>query len=256
MGLRVQFGHRPGEYCAAPEPGRKGFVVLHHNGVHEVAVDFCGCEHRGQAGAPDTQLLRGGWYPASEERPQTCMTLVALEQFHLSSLQAKMTMYDYYQCLEKLTRNDGVKPPDRYQVFIRICRQYRHLMMLKCGGRGHDPGGAEATASGELAVHCPACPRPGINLPEGWDRASKEDRCVYYLIFTYNLFTSCFRFIYFMYFALDTCFQLKRGMVSSELKDLGLGTGWVYMLENMLYREYLLTITDQKEVCCQGHRRV
>ncbi|KAJ7352108.1 hypothetical protein DFH08DRAFT_956919 [Mycena albidolilacea] len=236
MGLRVQFGHRPGEYCAAPEPGRKGFVVLHHNGVHEVAVDFCGCEHRGQAGAPDTQLLRGGWYPASEEQPQTCMTLVALEQFHLSSLQAKMTMYDYYQCLEKLTRNDGVKPPDRYQVFIRICRQYRHLMMLKRGGRGHDPGGAEATASGELAVRCPTCPRPGINLPEGWDRASKEDR-----------------FIYFMYFALDTCFRLKRGMVSSELKDPGLGTGWAYMLENMSYREYLLTVTDQKEMStCSG----
>jgi hypothetical protein len=37
-------------------------------------------------------------------------------------------------------------------------------------------------------------------------------------------------------------------MVSSELKDPGLGTGWVYMLENMPFREFLLTVTDQKEV--------
>ncbi|KAJ7678464.1 hypothetical protein B0H14DRAFT_2423303, partial [Mycena olivaceomarginata] len=47
LGLRVQFGHPPGEYCASPEAGRQGFVVLHNNGIHEVNVDFCGCEHRG-----------------------------------------------------------------------------------------------------------------------------------------------------------------------------------------------------------------
>jgi hypothetical protein len=124
----------------------------------------------------DTQLLRGGWYPASQDRPQTCMTLVALEQFHIVTCQAKTTMYDYYQTLVKLTSNDGTKPPDRYQVFIRICREYRHLMMLKRGGRGHDAGGARATQSGELAVRCPACPRPGVNLPDGWENATKDQR--------------------------------------------------------------------------------
>ncbi|KAJ7661213.1 hypothetical protein B0H14DRAFT_2178788, partial [Mycena olivaceomarginata] len=32
-----------------------------------------------------------------------------------------------------------------------------------------------------------------------------------------------------------------------------LGTGWAYMLENMSYREYLLTVTDQKEMStCSG----
>jgi hypothetical protein len=107
------------------------------------------------------------------------MTFAALEQFHVASLQAKVTMYDYYQSLVKLTRNDGTKPPDRYQVFIRICRKYRHVMSLKRGGRGHDAGGAEATKPGELAIRCPACPRPGINLPKDWDKASKEDRCVF-----------------------------------------------------------------------------
>ncbi|KAF8139331.1 hypothetical protein K438DRAFT_1996130 [Mycena galopus ATCC 62051] len=236
LGLWVQLGHRPGEYCASPQPGRQGFVVLHQNGVHEVEVDFCGCEHRGYAGLPDIQLLHAGWYQASEERPQTCMTLLALEQFHIQTLQAKMTMYDCYKSIEKLTCNDGTKPPDRYQVFIRIAREYRHLMMLKRGGRGHDPGGAKATKSGELAVRCPVCPRPGLNLPEGWENTPKEDK------FIYNLFM-----------ALDACFRLKRGLVSSELKDPGLGTGWSYMLENEPYREYLLTVTDQKEMStCSG----
>jgi hypothetical protein len=48
--------------------------------------------------------------------------------------------------------------------------------------------------------------------------------------------------------ALDACFHLKRGLVSSELKDTGLGTGWAYFTENTPYRSYLLTVTDQKEV--------
>jgi hypothetical protein len=63
------------------------------------------------------------------------------------------------------------------------------------------------------------------------------------------------RFLYILFLALDACFRLKRGMVSSELKDAGLGTGWSYMVENGLYREYLLTVTDQKEVCEKTSRR-
>ncbi|KAJ7827600.1 hypothetical protein B0H14DRAFT_3088313 [Mycena olivaceomarginata] len=150
------------------------------------------------------------------------------------AVEAKTTMYDYYQTLVKLTSNDGTKPPDRYQVFIRICREYRHLMMLKRGGRGHDAGGARATQSGELAVHCPACPRPGVNLPDGWENATKDQR-----------------FIYVFFLAIDACFRLKRGLVSSELKDPGLGTGMSYLLEDTEFREFLLTVTDQVEVYWQ-----
>jgi hypothetical protein len=39
-------------------------------------------------------------------------------------------------------------------------------------------------------------------------------------------------------------------MISSEIKDPGLGTGWAYVTENPPYRQYLLGVTDQKEV---GH---
>jgi hypothetical protein len=48
--------------------------------------------------------------------------------------------------------------------------------------------------------------------------------------------------------AIDTCFRLKRGLVSSELKDPGLGTGMSYLLEDTEFREFLLTVTDQVEV--------
>ncbi|KAJ7713790.1 hypothetical protein B0H16DRAFT_1478367 [Mycena metata] len=236
LGLRVQFGHPPGEPCERPTRARNDFVVMDDNAIHEVSVDYCGCKRSAHAGPPDIQLLRGGWYPASEQRPQTCMTLKVLNHFHLQTLQAKTTIYDYYQTLQKLTSNDGSKGVDRYQVLIRICREYRHLMMLKRGGRAYDSAGVEATKPGELVALCPACPHLGINLPNDWEQASKEQR-----------------FIYTLFLALDACFRLKRGLVSSELKDPGLGTGWAYMTENAEYRKYLLTVTDQKEInTCSG----
>jgi len=49
-----------------------------------------------------------------------------------------------------------------------MVRIWRHLKLLKRGGRGHDPSGTQATSRGELAVVCPACQIPGVNLPEGW----------------------------------------------------------------------------------------
>ncbi|KAF8202088.1 hypothetical protein K438DRAFT_1581642 [Mycena galopus ATCC 62051] len=178
LGIRVLLGHLPGEHCANPEAGRAVFFILHCSGIHEVAVDFCGCEQRSHVGRPDAQLLRIGWYPASEARLQTCMTLMVLDQFHIMMLRTKTTMYDYYKFLEKLTAHDRTKPPDRYQVFICMAREYHHLMMLKRGGRGHASGGAAMTKPGELAVACPACPRPGINLPADWENTPKEDSCV------------------------------------------------------------------------------
>ncbi|KAJ7717745.1 hypothetical protein DFH07DRAFT_761865, partial [Mycena maculata] len=56
------------------------------------------------------------------------------------------------------------------------------------------------------------------------------------------------RHLYTFFLALDACFRLKRRLISSELKDPGLGVGMAYMLKNEPYREYLRTVTDQKEV--------
>ncbi|KAJ7017588.1 hypothetical protein C8F04DRAFT_1279172 [Mycena alexandri] len=235
LGQRIQFGHPPRERYGNPQAAHSDFVVLHNNGIHEVHVDFCGCD-TGARAQPYIQLLRAGWYPASDDRPRTAATFHVLDNFHLHTLQAKTTAYDFYAVLERLTDNTGVKPPNRYQVFLRMARQYRHLLMLKRAGRGHDPSGVWGTGAGELAVDCPVCPNPKVNLPEGWENAPPEDQ-----------------FLYILFLALDACFRLKRRMVSSEIKDPGLGTGWAYVVENAPYQHYLKTVTDQKEMStCSG----
>ena len=50
--------------------------------------------------------------------------------------------------------------------------------MLKRAGRGHDSMGATGTLLGELAVECPACPQPEINLPDSWDAVVDESKYV------------------------------------------------------------------------------
>ena len=49
--------------------------------------------------------------------------------------------------------------------------------MLKRAGRAFDSQGVEGTHSGELAVECPACPQPGVNIPVDWEDAPKGQKC-------------------------------------------------------------------------------
>lgn len=74
--------------------------------------------------------------------------------------------------------------------------QWRHLKLLKWGGRGHDPAGVAATRAGELAVLCPSCPRPGINLPDDWEQAPLEFKYVAFTLLLISSLTTVKIFIY------------------------------------------------------------
>ena len=57
---------------------------------------------------------------------------------------------------------------DRYRDLLRVSRQWNDLHLRKRSGIGHDPASPGITRPGGLALFCPACPQPGINLPENW----------------------------------------------------------------------------------------
>ena len=158
---------------------RQGFCVVDTNGHHTVTIRFCGCDRAAESGSPVQQLLRRDLYPATHLEPHTAFTFRMMEHYHIQSLQGKISMYDYYESLERMTDNTGThRVPARYKEFMQVATQWRHLKMLKRAGRGHDPTGVNGTRDGELAVCCPACPRPDVNLPKDWRNASKEFRYV------------------------------------------------------------------------------
>ncbi|KAJ7594166.1 hypothetical protein C8J56DRAFT_1043935 [Mycena floridula] len=238
LGLRVQLGHGGNIGCPQRKQEPQKFTVIDSSGIHTVSVDFCQCHTGSTSGEEWKQLLLNNWFPATHLEPQTATTIRCLKQFHILTFTGKITPYDYYTSLERLSNNTACKKvPDRYRGFIRTACEFRHLRACKRAGRGNDDvRKIDETFPGEIAVECPACPRPGINLPENWESMPKDQK-----------------FIYTLFIAVDACFRLKRKMVSSDMRDPGLGTGWAYFVEEAPYREYYKTLGDQTEMnSCTG----
>ncbi|KAI6096537.1 hypothetical protein EDD16DRAFT_1719774 [Pisolithus croceorrhizus] len=240
LGLQIQLGHWAGDRCYRPRPAaRDDFTIIHSNGVHSIKLDFCGCE---SAEAPFQQLLCIRWFPASSEKPRTAATFNVLEQFHLLSFESKVSAFEFYQSLSRISDNTGLNPPkDRYEQFLRIIRQWRHLKLLKRTGRGHDPLGISNTKQGDCALLCPACPHPGKNLPQDWRSVGPEKQ------FLYSLFVT-----------LDANFRLKRRAVSKDSNDPSLSEGWAYFVEESAYKSYLSHhVNDvQEKSTCSSHNAV
>ncbi|KAG6808347.1 hypothetical protein H0H92_004412 [Tricholoma furcatifolium] len=234
LGLQIQLNHPEHRTCPNPEPLSGGLVVLHTNGIHRVNVNFCNCI----AVEPRTvQLLRSRLFPGTTEYPRSSATFALLEFFQLLSFMSKISAFEFYQTLLRRTDNTGtVKLPDRYSTFLRMVREWRHLKLLKRFGRGHDPTGAAGTRVGECAVLCPACPLPGINLPEGWERAPSHQSWLYSL-----------------FVGLDANFRLKRLKNSTDERDPGLNHGYAFFVDDSAFKSYLntygTTIADDTSTC-------
>ncbi len=110
QGARTQHPPKPCQYAVphAHPPCRSDFRVLHTNGIHEVSLSYCGCP---RALPHHIQLLRRGLYPSSQIFSRTCVTFTLLRFIHLLSLTSKISMYDLYRTLERLTDNAGSSVP-------------------------------------------------------------------------------------------------------------------------------------------------
>ncbi|KDQ59839.1 hypothetical protein JAAARDRAFT_56787 [Jaapia argillacea MUCL 33604] len=151
---------------------------------------------------------------------------------HISlTLQSKITAYDFYHTLLRLTNNSGGSDPVYcYSDFLCIIRMWRH-----------NPQGPAGTKPGELVIQCPACPHPGCNLPEGWADALAAERHVFSLLWLYTLFL-----------AIDASFHQK--LKDRDVKDINLLPGLSYFVHEKEYFEYLDLHADEEEVTntCNG----
>ncbi|KAJ7099324.1 hypothetical protein B0H15DRAFT_1001957 [Mycena belliarum] len=245
LGLRIQLGHgrrgkgRRGQCVLPRQAVDDDFVVVDTHGVHEVGLNFCNCS---TAQPHDIQLLRARWYPATGKNPRTAATFRVLRRYHLMVLESKCSGQEFYNSIARETDNTGTQPVrDRYDEFLRMGREWRHLRMLKRAGRGHAKGGVDGTKAGECALLCPACPQPGMNLPPNWKEAPKEKK-----------------FLYALFLAIDANFRMRRKKVSSEEKDPSLGDGWSFYGAIAPYYDYLAKHWHQKQPrsTCVAHDAV
>jgi len=108
LGLRLQLDHLNG-VCSLPQPSfNNNFVVIDIDGIHQVAIDYCGC----QQSLPKTvQLLRAKLFPSTVIDPKTAATFHVLETFQMLSFMSKVSAFKFYQALARRTDNTGTSAP-------------------------------------------------------------------------------------------------------------------------------------------------
>lgn len=105
LGLRIQLGHPFGQRCIRPSPAYADtFIVITSHGLVPVSMDFCDCA---AAVARDVQLLRFRLFLATVLNPRTAPTFEVLRLFQLLTFSSKVSGYEFYQTLARLTNNLG-----------------------------------------------------------------------------------------------------------------------------------------------------
>jgi hypothetical protein len=96
--------------------------------------------------------------------------MAVLDDFRLSNLECKTSAYQFWQRLRRMTNPTApFKVVDRYKETLRMSRLWRWMKKLKWAGFGQTvQRDSSQPMNGELTIFCPACPQPGINLPDNW----------------------------------------------------------------------------------------
>jgi hypothetical protein len=138
----------------------RDFLLCDMNGFHTITMRFC--RHPGH-GDPAHQLLEAQIFPSSDKHPATGFTFPLLRQYALLESEGKLATKRYYDVLVYLT--NALLPHeirDRYRELLRVSHQWIHLEDLK-----HSYAMGPSRESAQLTVHCPCCPRLGVNFEQG-----------------------------------------------------------------------------------------
>lgn len=147
--------------------------VVHTNGIHHITMVSCQCH--GEDVLP-LDLFASHLLPSSLKRIQTLFTAKVLDMYRLSNLELKASAYQFYQLLRRLTRPMApAEVLNLYREFRRMSRIWRWMKKLKWAGYAGSSRKVTEVQPGELAIFCPACPQPGINIPDNW----REDSARY-----------------------------------------------------------------------------
>ncbi|KAG1850364.1 hypothetical protein DFJ58DRAFT_842440 [Suillus subalutaceus] len=196
-------------------------TMVHSSGVFTHNVLWCQCSG---SNPQHLQLLRAGLFPASSTRPKTVFTFEVLVHFLIDALECKTSARSFFEKLTRLTNNafPGTVP-DRYRELMRVSRLWRDLKNRKWFGFGHDT--ESSPGPGDLALFCPSCPQPGINMPLCWEQ----------------------KWLVMKRFVVDGNFTAQHMNMRQPEFDIFLSDGLGYMVTEGDYRAHLASATESKE---------
>jgi hypothetical protein len=116
------------------------------------------------------------------------------------------------------------------------------------GHREEDPG------PGELALFCPACPQPGINIPEDWRDQPDEYGSVSITVRVSNIWI---RWKYTRGFVMDGNFTCYHRQQKRKQDDVWLKDGHGYMTGQDTYQKHITAAVEKREEStCHEHHAV
>ncbi|KAH9041917.1 hypothetical protein EDB83DRAFT_2228119 [Lactarius deliciosus] len=201
--------------------GNQMLTIVDRSGIFEMEAVFCVCS---ETDNQDEQLLQSGLFPATFKQIRTLFTFSVLDDFLNDNIECKTTAQQYYSKLQSLTsRMFPSLVPNMYKQLLRTSRQWRDIKSRMEQGLGHQ---SEDTAlDGSLAIFCPACPQPGINLPNDWKTRYEPNE----LIRT---------------FIMDGNFSAEHMRHRSGERDVALSAGMAFMANPELYKAHLQSGTE------------
>jgi hypothetical protein len=194
--------------------------VVHTNGLHHITIVRCTCH--GDDVLP-LDLFASQLLPASLIRIQTIFTAQVLDLFRLSNLELKASAYQFYQLLRRLT--NPMAPADvinLYREFRRMSRIWRWMKKLKWAGYAGSSKKVAEVGAGELGIFCPACPQPGINLPDNWRDDLAKHVYIFNILFC---LTNDSRWVFKRIFVADGNFKADHVRLLNGLEDVWLSEG-------------------------------
>ena len=170
IGLIIYLGHS-GQPCS-----KASFIVettiVHTSRIQMASISYCGCEGQDKATKPrPQQLIRSGLYLASFKRTSSAFSVAVLKQFYHLCTQGKLTAHDFIASLRRLTNYGFLDDSkDCYREFMMAYRQFCFLRSLRWSHRRAD----KILPEGSLAIECPACPQPKMNMDPIWKNCNKD----------------------------------------------------------------------------------
>ncbi|KAH9983732.1 hypothetical protein BJV77DRAFT_966605 [Russula vinacea] len=188
--------------------------IVHTTGVFKHKVRWCQCQS-----APDktVQLFELRLFPASDRQPETAFTFDVLEHFHIDAMECKTAAASFIKKLRHLTNN----------AFPHMV-PWRDLQSRKWFGFGHNM--KTTPQNGNLAHFCPACPQPGINLPDDWKNQPKQ-------------------WLFWRSIVVDGNFHADHLKMRHPENDVTLADGLAFMVETKPYLKHISESRDIKQAC-------
>jgi hypothetical protein len=150
-----------------------GLLLGDLNGFTTVNVRYCAHADPAPIAKP-LQLIAAGIFPCSDIKARSAFTLLALDQYNISTTLGKTSGHKYYSILARVTKPGfPADVPDRYRELMSVHRRFAHILNLRRSGTLYAQHSTDVHP-GDQALACIACPRPGFNF--NWDEVLPSER--------------------------------------------------------------------------------